>query len=166
MSLPDDIYGIASGVRAAADIHFEAKRQSGRTTRLVEQVRPGDTVIFLNQKAVAFFQRRMKAAGRCMDDLDVQTLNPSHLYTFLEGWRGEARILFDHDWLEEFYRQRITDTRELFAVLQHCGPEIKKTMKAERTEKLVRQGMIPRSAGLTKDDFKGLGVSLVMRGNE
>ena len=96
-----DQFGIGGAVVGAAEVYFRASRGTGRTTSLVESVKDGDRVVFLNARDVREFERLIKdrrVPVRCT------IVSPSDPHAIFErGGQPKGRTIFDHRWLEEFY---------------------------------------------------------------
>lgn len=121
MKLDDDFYGIGPAVQAAADVYFAAARRSGRSARLVESVRDGDAVVFLNKADQRRFERDLAESGRA-PDVRLTVSGPGHmrvLYQWYLDLRPKpSRILFDHRFLQEWYQSEVERIRQQVAAMQ------------------------------------------------
>ena len=104
-----DIFGI--GVRISNSVHEHARnaRGSGRSYVLSDMLQEGDCVVFANEDDVGEFRAIQETRGRSVEFIAV-VVAPRH------GLRGVAavldgkkfpRLLFDHNWLEEYYANEI-----------------------------------------------------------
>lgn len=117
-----DNFGIGAAITASAEIYLRSARQSGRTTRLIENLKDGDRVVFKTHKEASFFSRRIKELGLKVDCVAVPTNNLSKLY---ERPRSSRRTLFDHGWLEKYYMESIQISIDNLTQLQQqvSGPD-------------------------------------------
>jgi len=101
-----DHFGIGTGVAGAAKVYFQSSRRTGRTTSLVDSLKDGDVVVFLNERE----GQRVKSL--CKDrgvDIEIVVCNPAmpeRLFTQYAPL-GDERFLFDHSWVEAFYMRAI-----------------------------------------------------------
>lgn len=119
-----DLFGIGAAVKAAAEIYFHAARQTGRTTALLDYVKNGDTVVFLGDKQARRFEQLTRERN-----LDIRcAVTPMNRLSDLGTWSTRrGRVLFDHEWIEEYHRlaiqQASENIRELERVLSRPEPE-------------------------------------------
>lgn len=99
-----DQFGIGVGVLGAANVYFSGARRSGRTTALVETVRDGDRIIFLNPREAHRVQRLVEERGvKC----ECVVLGPEHAEWIFGRPPSEGRTIFDHTWVEAYYAAAI-----------------------------------------------------------
>ena len=114
-----DHFGIGGAIMAAVKIYSETARGSGRTTSLIHSLKTGDRVVF-HATAEANRVRRL-----CLDlgkDVECIVIDPNATYS-IRDWLGQrgtpkGRLLFDHTWVEMFYRGSIQQTCEEIDHLQ------------------------------------------------
>lgn len=95
-----DIFGIGPGVLGAVNIYFQSARRTGRTTALLESLKPGDRIVFAESKHADLMRRMLKER-----DLDVEciVIPPNIPEKLFEHPTSQGRTIFDHCWLEQFY---------------------------------------------------------------
>ncbi len=110
-----DFFGIGQMVTAVVEVAFRSGRQTGRTTTLVESLKDGDRVICPNSSVVRHVEKLCKQRG-----LDVQVLliPPGDAHKVLEYGTAQGRCLFEHTWVEEYYRQAISRASNEISHLQ------------------------------------------------
>lgn len=101
-----DHFGIGNGVSGAAHVYFHGARRTGRTLSLVESVKDGDRLVFLNARE----GHRVKSL--CKDrgvDIEVVVCKPSYpeILLSLGTPQNHGRTIFDHGWVEKFYLDAI-----------------------------------------------------------
>lgn len=104
-----DHFGIGAAVRGAFEMYFRSARQTGRTTSLVESLKDGDRVIFVDSRQ-ADIVRRMCAERHLKVECIV--LEPKRRRELCDRAPSEGRTLFDHVWVEQYYRESLDDMVE------------------------------------------------------
>lgn len=131
-----DHFGIGAGLTGAIDIYFRASRGTGRTTSLVDSVKEGDRVIFVSEKQAKEFERKCKER-----DLKVETMvcgvdDIDRLIYLRPHVQGEGRLIFDHVWVEQFYRhaldRSVKEIDRLQRELSGVGAAHRETARAAR----------------------------------
>jgi hypothetical protein len=89
------------------EVYALAGRQTGRTEALINTLRDGDTVVVVSQAEGRNLQRRCKERGidilvSACDTSSVHQLMSTHL-----GRSGPSRLVFDHMWVEDYYREEL-----------------------------------------------------------
>jgi hypothetical protein len=112
-----DHFGMGAGLTGAARIYFQAARRSGRTAALVDSLKSGDRVVFTTQREA----RRVK--DLCRDrgvDIDTFVCSPAQAQSlfFRPSPTGDARTLFDHQWVQEYYQNALDNAQREVARLQ------------------------------------------------
>lgn len=101
-----DAFGIGAGVKGAVEVYFHSARRSGRTTAMLESLRDGDRVVFLEGQ-LAEARRIQRLAKELGKTIMVYTVPPHNPRGIFEKGSSEGRTIFDHMWLEAYYRQKI-----------------------------------------------------------
>lgn len=101
-----DHFGIGAAMQSMARVYSQAARRTGRTTSLVESVKEGDRIVFANQDEARTVVRLLRER----ELVDVQCLvvdpkTPERLMS--EHGTSQGRTLFDHGWVEAYYREAI-----------------------------------------------------------
>lgn len=109
-----DIFGIYNGLKATQTLYFTLSRRSGRTTSMLESLKNGDRVIFLNSKQARLFE--ILAKERNLEiECRVLTINENPFDKFPPS---KGRTIFDHSWVEEFYYKSLDKAAESIGVIQ------------------------------------------------
>lgn len=112
-----DIFQTAKDIISIMDIFFFGRRATGRTTRLIQVVQPGDIVIFSNHEQKRTFEYHArdqnKKIGRGISDIRTMVCGAAP-YFLAERLKGiEANnIYFDHVWMEKYYEATILDAEK------------------------------------------------------
>jgi hypothetical protein len=109
-----DFFGIGAALEGAMEIYFRSARQSGRTTSLIDSLQPGDRVVFRNMQELIMFERKCKEREIKVDCIYVNPSNP--LMSFNRG-PSKGRTIFDHAWIEDFYRITLSRAQEEMATM-------------------------------------------------
>lgn len=99
-----DLFGIGAAIRGAAAIYFRAARSTGRTTSLVNSVKNGDRVVFIDATHAREFQRLCRDRGGQVDCIVVPASQPKEVF---RNGPARERLILDHCWIEAFYMQAI-----------------------------------------------------------
>ena len=112
----DDINRMHEALGMALRMYELGARRSGRTTRMVEQVREGETVVCLNEQHARNVRQALQEKG--LRDIRVTTCAPN-MGNFISTTAGNSgRIHLDHCWVHEWYSAAIiAATRELEAAV-------------------------------------------------
>lgn len=99
-----DQFGIGAGIKGAVSVYLQASRRTGRTTSLVESVKDGDRVVFMDHQQAAHFERLVLDRGVTVECVVVPVDRPDEVFR-----RGtpKGRTIFDHSWVEAFYMASI-----------------------------------------------------------
>jgi|GEM_PF-2160996 len=137
-----DHFGIGVAVCGMLETYFRASRGTGRTTSLVDSVKSGDRVVFVDRKQANHAARLFRDRG--VDKVDCVVVNPadpSDLFRF-DMPRADGRLIFDHVWIEQFYRMAIAkagvEIDQLQRELSGRGAPHRKTERAAREYALWR----------------------------
>mgnify|MGYP000302334208 CR=1 FL=1 len=117
-----DAFGIGAALQGTQQVYFRSARQTGRTTALLESLKPGDHVVCADAKSVARYKRLIEELGVKNIRLSVVAVNdPQSLF---EKPTAEGRTVFDHTWLELFYTRQLEEATRFIDKLQReaSGP--------------------------------------------
>lgn len=103
-----DHFGIGAGINAALEIYFAASRGTGRTTSLVDSVKSGDRVVFVSGNQARDFERLCKERGIEVEATICDPSRPDRLFG-RGSVPGDGRLIFDHVWLESYYRHAVAE---------------------------------------------------------
>jgi len=101
-----DKFGIGAGVMGLVMTYFAAARRTGRTTALVESLKNGDRVVFVDDKQAKHVERMCRELGV---KAECVVISPRHPEGVFDRSTPTGRTIFDHVWLEEFYKERIAE---------------------------------------------------------
>lgn len=110
-----DFFGIGPALIGAMNVYFRAARQTGRTTALLENVKDGDRVVFRNQEEMRAFQRLV--AERALD-LECVVAPIKEQHRLFQRPTPKGRTIFDHTWVEDYYRDHLRFAQERLATLE------------------------------------------------
>lgn len=100
-----DAFGIGAALKGAQQVYFMAARRTGRTTALLEGLKPGDRVVCTNGQTMMRYKNMLEELGIEKVNLVVVSIDrPQDLF---EKPPSEGRTLFDHTWLEMFYTKQL-----------------------------------------------------------
>lgn len=131
-----DHFGIGAGVTAVVRTFFQAARATGRTTSLVESLKTGDRVVFLNEREGRRVQAMCKDRGV---EIQITVNDARYLDRLLSHGppRHDGRLVFDHSWVEEFYSHTIEQAQRK---LDHFQRELSGYGEAHReTRRFLRK---------------------------
>lgn len=108
----DDINRLYEALGMALRMYDLGARRSGRTSRMIEQIRDGETVVCLNQQGARQVQRLL--AERGLRSVRITSCAPD-LGEFMSTTAGcTGRVHLDHLWVHEWYSAAIIRaTKEL-----------------------------------------------------
>jgi len=108
-----DIFEIEKDITDIIKQYFDITRGTGRTTKLLDTVKDGDRVIFVNRTQAMMFENLCKPRGlqvKCIDiSPEIDNLVSIVHYPNLRGLRT-GKTYFDHVWLEMHYKHKIKQT--------------------------------------------------------
>lgn len=98
-----DIYGIGDMLRRELHQYRSHSRRTGRTARMLMQLKDGDTVITSHGKHADYLRHQVEKAGLRVTVLPAQ---PS-LHDVGKYGPYSGRIHFDHTWVEDFFKEAV-----------------------------------------------------------
>lgn len=105
-----DHFGIGAAMRAMLVNYSQSARRTGRTTSLLDDVEPGDRVVFANSKHAREFQQLLRERFRSMrvdpknaEQISCVVVDPKEPHKVFELGTPKGRTIFDHTWIEMFY---------------------------------------------------------------
>lgn len=135
-----DHFGIGAALEGAAQIYFRSARRSGRTTSLVESLKTGDRVVFLDAREADRVKMLCKERGVEIEVTVLDPKRPGDIFHKNGSLPAEGRMLFDHGWLEAFYLFRLQEAArhvdELQKAISGYGAAHRETKR--RAEELVK----------------------------
>lgn len=113
-----DHFGIGAAVKGATEIYFQSARRTGRTSMLVESAKSGDTIVFADQLEANRVNRLCAERNKSVLCIVVPTNQPWRAKEIMRG-RSTGRLVFDHSWVEMFYRESIRYCAYAVDAMQH-----------------------------------------------
>ena len=96
-----DFFGIGQALKAVLLAFFAGSRRSGRSTRLVASLKPGDRVIVRNASEKRIYEDRLKELE--IEGVAIQVVEPGNFHGIFKTAPSVGRTILDHSWIEEFY---------------------------------------------------------------
>lgn len=106
-----DHFGIGAGIQGALRTYLQSGRRTGRTVSLIESVKDGDTVVFLDEREARRVQKLCRERGVEIEIAVSDTRTPERLFS-RPSPSGSERTIFDHSWVEEFYMDAVNRARK------------------------------------------------------
>ena len=100
-----DIFGIGSAIKATVGMYLVMARGTGRTTVMINSLKPGDRIIFTNNNEANRVKRLCNE--REINDIRFEVVSPEYPDKLFNRGSSQGRTFFDHSWIEEFYRNAI-----------------------------------------------------------
>lgn len=100
-----DHFGIGAAVDGAVQIYLQSARRTGRTTSLVESVKEGDRIVFVDSREAERVNRL------CLErrvNVDCIVIDPKYPERLFERGTSQGRTMFDHSWVEQYYLAAIS----------------------------------------------------------
>lgn len=113
-----DFFGIGAAVAGAVEVYFRSARRTGRTTALIESLRAGDRVVFISHNRAREFERKCRERGLNVVCLHIPVSFDGMHELRIRCRHTTARTIFDHEWIEEYYRERIQVATDCLAALE------------------------------------------------
>jgi hypothetical protein len=110
-----DHFGIGAAMKTANLIYSQAARRTGRTTSLVESLKDGDRVVFIDRIEAERVQRLCRERRVKVNCIVMDVKDPHEL---MRRAPSEGRTLFDHTWVERFYLHQIDQASQAIDQLQ------------------------------------------------
>lgn len=112
-----DFYGIGSAVKGVVSGYLRQARQTGRTTHLIDNLRDGDMVIFVNHSHADKVKRACKERGI---NVKMQVLDLK--YPRLDFPAVSGRCFIDHVWVEQYFQLLLDRGIQDIDIIQaRCG---------------------------------------------
>lgn len=108
-------------LRAALNLFEQGARRSGRTTRMIEALRNGDTIICASG---AYAGELTRLIGRERPELiSVRVFVCETFEDAYRRTRGAGRVILDHEWVRVFYHRALDQAeRELADLTFYNAP--------------------------------------------
>lgn len=110
-----DQFGIGNTIMAMINVYYESARGTGRTSLLIDNLRSGDRVVFMNAKEAKRVQRLCMDKGIKIEIIITDPRTPERIF---ERGRSKARTFFDHGFIEQYYIYLIERAQDILDRLQ------------------------------------------------
>lgn len=104
-----DSYGVGNALKAFHHSMFMASRRTGRTSRMLEQVKSGDRIVFASEGAAGHVRPLLKEMGK---EVECVICTPKDPYSLSVRPPAKGFTHFDHDWVDEYYRFALEQASE------------------------------------------------------
>ena len=102
-----DFFGIGTAMRGMIGVYIQFARRTGRTTMLLQSLRPGDRVICAEVKQRQYLEQKLQDWGiEGVEVVHIPVQMPNDLFRL---GTSKGQTIFDHSWVEKFYEQAIND---------------------------------------------------------
>lgn len=101
-----DQFGIGQAINGATHVYFRASRQTGRTTALIESLKSGDMVVFIDSREAERVKRLCLEKGVNIKTIVLDPKEPQRIFD-RGSVSGDGRCVFDHSWVEQYYLNAI-----------------------------------------------------------
>lgn len=91
-------------MKGMARVYCQSARRSGRTTSLLESVKDGDRLVFMDRQEADRIRRLLRERELNVECIVIGIDKPDELFNRPPS---EGRTLFDHSWVEQYYLQMI-----------------------------------------------------------
>lgn len=97
-------FGIGAAIEGAAKIYMQSARSTGRTTSMVDSVKDGDRICFMNSRESDRVKRLCLERGV---NVECIVIEPGLAERVFERGTPQGRLIFDHSWIEQYYLEAI-----------------------------------------------------------
>lgn len=115
-----DKYGFGGYVRNLVKQARDAMCQTGRTTSMLDRLKPNDLVVFVCHEDAAFFKRKAASAGK---EFNFIVCPPKELHRLYDYTRGRTVVL-DHRWVEEYFELVVEQAMQSISDIEKIRPPI------------------------------------------
>ncbi len=99
-----DMFGIGTAMRGMVTVYMQMARRTGRTASMIESVKDGDRLVFIDPKESMRAHRLCVERGVNVECIVIPIHDPGRIF---QRGTSHGRTLFDHRWVAEFYREAI-----------------------------------------------------------
>jgi len=101
--MSQDDYGFGAAMKTALQTFEMHSRRSGRTSRMLDSLKPNTTIVALNDAQARHLRDELKRRNRTDCKVIVGQGTP-------EKARGMTNVTFDHNWVRDMYEVAIART--------------------------------------------------------
>lgn len=95
-----DHFGIGQAMQGMAHVYCQSARRTGRTTSMMESLKNGDRVVFVDSREADRVRKLCRERGLEVECFVLPVGRPERLF---ERGTSQGRTLFDHTWVEQYY---------------------------------------------------------------
>lgn len=112
-----DFFGIGNAIKGCIEIYRSVSHHTGRTTRMIYSLRPGDMVVFTNNREADRVARLCEERG--VKDICFVVCDPKYPGKLFNYGTQQGRCIFDHSWVEDYYQLAIEKVQNDIDSLQN-----------------------------------------------
>lgn len=132
-----DFFGISSAIRSMLVMYRQVSRRTGRTTSMLDALKDGDRVFFVDSREASRVERLCRERGL---KVDCCTCPVSNIGRAMERGTAQGKVIFDHTFVEEYYARAIDAAEaDISQVQQACSgfgePHLETRRKAHELAK-------------------------------
>ncbi|WP_378952241.1 hypothetical protein [Mesorhizobium sp. ANAO-SY3R2] len=105
---------MAAMLAAGLEIYILSSRRTGKTTRMIANLKDGDQVVTLHQKEADRLRRIFKERKLDVRVITIAEPQPHEVLTRVSTASGRGRTHFDHSWVEAFFSRAIDNAAKDF----------------------------------------------------
>lgn len=115
-------FGAGVAVRGMLAVYQQTAKQTGRTTAMLDRVKDGDRIVFADPREAERVRRMLRDRQA---NVECVTCPPSDLRGLLDRPPAVGRLVFDHGWIELYYRDVVQRAQgDLDAIVERgSGPK-------------------------------------------
>ena len=95
-----DFFGIGVAMQALVRVYRQASRATGRTTSMLDTLKPGDRVVFADSREANRVRQLLLQKGVAATCIVVDPRDPCGV---IRAGRSEGRTIPDHSWVEAYF---------------------------------------------------------------
>lgn len=110
-----DQFGISTAVRCMVEVYCQTARRTGRTTQMLDGLKDGDRVVCLTANEARRLESLCRERGL---RVSFKVLDPLYSMKIFDSGSSDGRTVFDHSWVEQYFRQSLEMAERHFDKLQ------------------------------------------------
>lgn len=138
-----DEFGISTAVRSMVEVYCMTARQTGRTTKMLDGLKDGDRLICLSGNEARRLESLCRERGL---KVTVSARKVRETARLFEIGTSQGRTVFEHTWVEEFFRYRLQKAEEDLDSLQRELSGYGEAHRKTARQAAMWHGFEPRNA--------------------